>query len=172
MTSFLFALLISAAHADSLSVNFIGISHHGVANDYKGSPERLKRVIHDDGQIVWNPEIGVTYTADGITYNATVIDDCLGRTGYFMGAGPVWALSDTLRIGAAAGFYVYRLIIDHRRDASGRMRGADKPGWAVLATPWFIMQKDVAMSHNYFASVNAVSNIFLTHVMLGIGRSW
>lgn len=78
----------SKADADSFSLGLIGITSHGAGSVENDKAFRhLKRKITDVGYTVWNYEASATLELSGYLVNATVVNDCMNNTAYYLGAG-------------------------------------------------------------------------------------
>lgn len=155
-------VITTSGFADSLDLGLIGITAHGADTTSQDWSE-MKRKISHAADVVWNPEVNLTYEHDGWIANATYINDCAGFDAYFVGAGYRWHLTQTFHAEILAGPYFRKIYVEN--EDNGQMDGTKK---VVEFLPWISLQKDFMFSKNFGAFVNLSSNYALTHAFTGI----
>jgi hypothetical protein len=154
------SLVANIANADSLSLDVLGLTHHGV--EVYTTNEVVRRVSND-GNVVWNPEINVTYQKESRLYNLSVISDCFDNTAMFAGGGKSWEVIEDLNVALVFGLYIRkhppRIVMPTFTSVGD---------YDVLPLPWLSVRKEIRIDKVWSASVGLSSNYALTHGTFGL----
>lgn len=169
----LIAILLSTQlHAsDSLSLGLLGVTSHAGGSADSRDWQTMKRKISNNGKVVWNPELNLTYEHNGWLINGTYVNDCQGFDAYFFGVGYQWEITKTFHASLIAGPYFRKkwFYQETRNTYTGNLMGTTKTEKKeILFVPWISLQKDFMFTNHVGAFVSISSNYALTHAVGGI----
>lgn len=125
----------------------------------------MKNKIDSDGILARHSETNFLYKNNKWFYAAAVMEDCFDDPAYYFGAGrEFWSSSDKSQyIGILVGLYIRR-----SENVTGAPGDLQHGSHDYLPFPFIVYSKTFPVLKTYGAAVSLGTNIYVTHLTIGM----